>query len=105
MVNFSDGYFVGPIMPDNLVATHSFFTPMVNIKILILGPTSLPLILIFYFLLVPLFQLFNILALRTVTVTPMKTLVKYSPFANYTPSCWNKMCLTLPLESFDDNNV
>jgi len=39
---------MGPIMPHHLGATYSFFSPMMNLKKLNLGPTNLSHIPIFY---------------------------------------------------------
>lgn len=48
MVNSTNNYFVSYIMSNHFEITHTFFTPMINSKKLILGPIILPHILIFY---------------------------------------------------------
>jgi len=81
---------------------------MVNFKILILGPTILPHILIFCFILVPLFPLFHLFSFEKCEVwvasekhryfklaTPMEILAKYSQFPNYTLAEQSKI---MPLE-------
>lgn len=69
-------------MPHNLVTTHQFFTSMINFKILILGPTILPHILIFHFILVPISPLFHLFSLEKREVWVASEKHRYYKLAN-----------------------